>query len=317
MIFSRIIIPKDTFRELNIPLNAAQMRDLEKRIKKGNSVEPIPVWNNQILDGYERFELCEKYHKGYRVTDMYFIRMHEAVAWICRQQLNRKDLHRQAVCWLIYRLYKALLEGERQKAARDQFQYRMLSPSLRSSQESAPETENTALLKAIGDEYGYHRSTIRSYVRYGRQLDRLEEMFPGVRLRILKGEIEAPIIYLDAVMQIPMDELGQMISNPRCRELLPPEEIRKKILAARGTKQKEEIRINAGIKEMPAYDPDAELNRLTYTVGTWSKTIRRTGENADFRNATWKGRENLYRALRALAMDMKNLSDKLEALENE
>ena len=317
MTFSRLIIPKDTFRELNIPLSPVQRTDLEKRIRKGNSVEPIPVWNNQILVGYERFELCEKYHRGYRVSDMSFIRMHEAVAWVCRQQLNRKDLHRQAVCWLIYRLYKALLEGERQKAARDRFQYRMLSPSLRSGQGEQQETENGALMKAIGDEFGFHRSTIRSYIKYGRQLDRLEEMFPGVRLRILKGEIEAPIIYMDAVMQLPQEKLAQMVNDPRCRNLLPPEEIRKKILTARGTKPKEEVRINAGIKEMPAYDPDAELNRLTYTVGTWSKTVRRTGETADFRNATWKGRENLYRALWGLVTDIKNLSDKLEALEHE
>ena len=36
------------------------------------------------------------------------------------------------------------------------------------------ETENGALMKAIGDEFGFHRSTIRSYIRYGRQLDRLD-----------------------------------------------------------------------------------------------------------------------------------------------
>ena len=126
-------------------------------------------------------------------------------------------------------------------------------------------------------------------------------------------------MFMDAVAQMPKEQLGAMISNPLCRKLLPPEDVQRKIRLSRESKKRimSRVRMNMGIKEMPAYDPDAELNRLTYTVGTWSKTIRRTGENADFRNATWKGRENLYRALLGLAVDMKDLSDKLEAQENE
>lgn len=315
----RILIPENSFRELNIPLPPAQYRDLEKRIRKGLSVEPVPVWHTYVLSGYERYELSEKYHRNYPVNDMHFTRKHEAIAWICRQQLERKDLHRQAVCWLIYRLYKALLEIEKQKAAKDLFRYKQLSPSLRSGSSEVAVSENYTLMKAIGGEYGYHESTIRNYVRYGRQLDQLEEMFPGIRLRILKGEVEVPIMFMNAVVQMPKEQLAALIADPMCRKLLPPDDVQMKIRLARDTRYRNQdrIHVNMGIKETPAYDPDAELNRLTYTIGTWSKTIRRTDETADFRNATWKGRENLYRALMGLVLDMKNLSDKLEALENE
>jgi hypothetical protein len=298
---------------LNIPLSPALYRDLEKRIRKGYSVDPIPVWRNYILTGYERYELSERLHRNYRITDMYFTRKHEAHAWICRQQLKRKDLHRQAFCWLIFRLYTALLELQKQQSAKVQFEYKRLSPSFRSQSGETPAVENTALLKTIGEEFGYHLSTVRSYVRYGRQLDQLEAMFPGVRLRILKGEIEVPITYSDALLQMPKSRLEQMISDPKCRRLVPPENVRKKILTARSSRPRKTVHVNTGIKKTPAYDPDAELNQLTYTIGTWSRTINRTRESADFRGATENGRENLSRALRALSVDMKNLSEKLEA----
>ena len=315
--FNRLIIPKDTFRELNIPISLAQMRDLEKWIKKGVNTEPIPVWQNYILTGYERYDLCEKYHRGYRVTDMFFTRKHEAVAWVCRKQLERKDLCRPAVCWLIYRLYSALQEAEKQKEAKDQFRYKMLSPSFRSESSTNAETENTALLKDIGEEYGLHKSTIRNYVRYGKQLDRLEEMFPGVRIRILKGEIEAPIMFMDAVMQMPKDQLLQMIHNPGCRKLQPPDRIRKKIMSERDPRYRKDIQINTAIKEMPAYDPDAELNRLTYTIETWDRSITRAKENADFQKTTEEGRAALFRALKILAGDTENLLHMLEEQAND
>lgn len=315
----RMLIPEESFMELNLPLPPGQIRELEKRIKKGNAVEPVPAWHNYILTGYERYSLCEKYHRHYQVSDMYFQRKHEAIAWICRQQLKRADLHKQATYWLISRLYTALFKEEERKTAPDRFQYKKLSPSIRSEIDAIRNPENTALMKTVGKEFGYHWATIRNYVRYGKYTDQLEEMFPGIRIRILKGEIEIPIMFAEALMQMPKEELAAMVHDPGCRKLLPPEDVQIKIRTNRETfsKRKEKIHVDTAIKEMPAYDPDAELNQLTYTVGTWSKTVNRTTENANFRVATEKGKENLYRALSALAADMKNLTDKLEAESHE
>lgn len=164
---------------------------------------------------------------------MSFVRKNEAHAWICREQLKRKDLCRQAVCWLLYRLYKALLETENRKAAKERFQYKKLSPSRFNDTMPARQAENANLLKQIGNEYNLSKATIRNYVHFGTQLDQLEEMFPGTRIRILKGELDVPIMFMDALMQMPREDLGKMIADPQCQKLVPPKEIVTEIRKAR------------------------------------------------------------------------------------
>ena len=75
--------------------------------------------------------------------------------------------------------------------------------------------------------------------------------------------------------------------------------------------------MKTAIKETPAYDPDAEVNGLNYTIMAWGKALNRTRESTDFHNATKKGREDLYRSLKALAIDVGCLVDKLEDAEHE
>lgn len=314
---NRYLLIDRTFRELDIPLKPAQHRELERNLQKNKPIEPIYVWNGYVLSGYERYDLYGKYNRMFRGQEMYFPRKSEAIVWACREQLKRKDLCKQAVCWLFHRLYDALAEIENRKAAKDQFQYRQLSPSYRSEYTIDSPKESTALLRQIGDEYNWNIATIRNYVRFGRHLDQLETMFPGFRIRVLKGEVEIPLMYMDALMQMPQQELEKMISDPDCRKLMPPESVISQIRMTRDPRYKKRIHVETAIKETPAYDPDADVNGLTYTVMAWVKAIKRADENMDFHNATWKGRENLQRALSALAIDIGSLFDKLEEAEHE
>ena len=314
---NRYLLIDRAFRELDIPLQPAQHRELERDILKCKPVEPIYVWNGYVLSGYERYDLCEKHNRLFQGQEMYFPLKSEAIAWACREQLKRTDLNKQAVYWLFHRLYDALAEIENRKAAKDQFQYRQLSPSYRSEYAVRSPKGSTALLRQIGDEYNWNIATIRNYVRFGRQLDQLEKMFPGFRIRVLKGEVEIPLMYMDALMQMPQQELEKMISNPNCRKLMPPESVISHIRMTRDPRYKKRIHVETAIKETPAYDPDAEVNGLTYTIMAWVKAVKRISEHADFHKSTWKGRENLQRALSALANDIGNLFDKLEEAEHE
>ena len=312
-----LLMSDPAFKELDIPMRPAQRREVEKQIRKNIPIGPIPVWHSYVMTGYDLYDLCEKHHYFYSVKNMSFARKNEAIAWICREQLKRPDLCRQAVCWLLYRLYKALLETENRKAAKEQFQYKQLSPSRRSENLQAWEMENSSLLKKIGDEYHLTRQTIRNYVRYGQRLDKLEEMFPGTRIRVLKGEIEMPIIFTEALMQMPKEELAKMVSDPQCKRLVPPEEVMAEIRDVRQSRYKKRIHVETAIKETPAYDPDAELNGLTYTITAWIRALSRTETAADLRHATGSGKERLRSALIRLKAETECLYKMLEVNEHE
>ena len=41
-------------------------------------------------------------------------------------------------------------------------------------------------------------------------------------------------------------------------------------------------KLNAGIRQMPVYDPDSEVNSLCMTITSWVSSIERVNHNTDF-----------------------------------
>ena len=68
---------------------------------------------------------------------------------------------------------------------------------------------------------------------------------------------------------------------------------------------------------MPAYDPDAELNGLTFTIGSWGKAVSRVCEKTDFQAATEDGKQRLRYALTGLMTEVDRLNQRLEATVDE
>ena len=51
------------------------------------------------------------------------------------------------------------------------------------------------------------------------------------------------------------------------------------------------------VKNMPIYDPDAEISSLTLTIPSWVSSINRTKSSADFSYITDKARRKLEKEL--------------------
>lgn len=308
-----LLISDPMFRALNIPLSPEDRKELDRKIKRGEPVDPVISWKGYILTGYEQDDIFLKYRKSSAAVtkEMYFPRRSDAVAWLCHQQLKRTDLIWTAKAWLISKLYEALRDIASRRAAGEEFQYRMLSPSQSSHVPTKPFRESTAILNQLGEEYHYHKETIRRYVRFGRQLDKLEEKVAGIRVRILTGDLIVQMVHMPALTKIPAERLAVLIHDRRTRHLIPPPEYISRA-PERKHRQKSNIKVEPGIKQMPKFDPDAELNGLRYTIGAWRKAISRTAEQANFDRATEAGKEDLKQAITKLILEAQTLCRMLE-----
>jgi len=47
------------------------------------------------------------------------------------------------------------------------------------------------------------------------------------------------------------------------------------------------------VKNMPAYDPDAEILSLVFTIPSWISSIERTHSSADFKEVSSSARQRL------------------------
>lgn len=313
----RFLLADETFRSLNIPISPASRKEMERKIRKGEPVEPIISWKGYIVSGYEQDDLYLKYHRSVSTKEMFFPRKSDAIAWLCHQQLKRADLVWTAKAWLISRLYEALREVANRQVAREEFQYRQLSPSSHIHEPFGPPKENTLILRQLGTEYNYHRETIRRYVHFGRQLDELEGMVPGIRVRILTGELDVLIKHMPALIKMPVEDLKKMAENRKCKALLPPSEFIVKEEVRKDLRQKTDVHVEPGIKQMPEYDPDAELNGLRYTIPAWKKAILRTTTRTDFSRITDAGKKSLRLALSDLITEAECLNSMLEGTKND
>lgn len=66
------------------------------------------------------------------------------------------------------------------------------------------------------------------------------------------------------------------------------------------------------IKQMPAYDPDAEISSLTLTIPTWISSMNRTKSIAKFSEVTTNGLCKLEQQLNALSDTIKEFKKIIE-----
>ena len=65
---------------------------LEQDIKDQGLRHPIDVWDDKIIDGHNRYEICLKHNVPVRVTQMKFTSENDAKLWIINNQLARRNI---------------------------------------------------------------------------------------------------------------------------------------------------------------------------------------------------------------------------------
>ena len=91
------------FRDKIPPLTEDKFSLLEENILlDGAVVSPLIVWNGTILDGHNRYEIIRKHPElAYTIRKVVFDNRYEALSWICKNQLGRRNLTPQQKKYLI------------------------------------------------------------------------------------------------------------------------------------------------------------------------------------------------------------------------
>ena len=68
------------------------------------------------------------------------------------------------------------------------------------------------------------------------------------------------------------------------------------------------------VKDMPVYDPDAEVTGLTLTVPSWTSSIIRTMDKTNLTEVSDKAKANLISALSKLNGEIEKFIKEIEGL---
>ena len=65
---------------------------LEESIVKDGCLSPLVVWNDILIDGHHRYEICRRHQIPFSVQTVVFKTLDEAKLWIWKHQENRRNL---------------------------------------------------------------------------------------------------------------------------------------------------------------------------------------------------------------------------------
>ena len=136
---SQLKIDPEFQRQINPP-TFEEKHQLEMNILKEERVlNPIITWNGYIVDGYTRYQILRKYpFIPFEVIERKFSNRYEALAWICKNQLGRRNLTPEQKKFLIGKQ----AEAEKQIKSFHGNQYTLASES--GLVQNEPDTQSTA-----------------------------------------------------------------------------------------------------------------------------------------------------------------------------
>ena len=190
-------IPPLTFEELN-QLEANILRD-------GRIINPIIVWQGLIVDGHNRYTIAKKHPEiPFTVHEKEFASRYEAIIWICKNQLGRRNLTPEQKKYLIGKQYdaeKCSNGGDRKSAvAKSGCQIGNLIPASKTCQK-------------VAKENGVGMRTVFRAEEFAKGVDAAEEAVPGTRQKVLSGEVKPTAAEIASVARAPPEERPALVAE--------------------------------------------------------------------------------------------------------
>lgn len=88
----RIVID-DEFKSLIPPLTQEEYQGLSDSIQKEGCRDALVLWGDILVDGHNRYEICERFRIPFKTVQMDFKDRNEAMLWMMHNQLARRNLN--------------------------------------------------------------------------------------------------------------------------------------------------------------------------------------------------------------------------------
>lgn len=285
---SNVLKIDSEFRRLVFHYSQEEYEVLEQQSIKYGCHQPVVVWHGYIVRGFEQYQICIAHNIAFEIKNINFRVREDAISLTCREELCTRNLPENQRRYLIGKRYNADVIIEAHNAAgTDQFRervHRNLSKGKKFYESSAGRIKDR-----LAEEYHLNPCSIIRYSAYAQAIDYIASIKPDTANQILAGRMKVLMETVIACYGKTEDKVTELLTTSR--ENMSGE----KVFFA-----KKEIVKGTTIKDMPAFDPDAEINSLALTIPSWISSINRTRSIAKFSLLTQKGRNQLERELHQL-----------------
>ncbi len=292
------------FQRLIPPLTDEEYKALEQNLIRDGCRDPICVWENTILDGHNRYEICNRRGIRYSTIEIQLPNRDAAIAWICATQIGRRNITEEMRKYLIGKRYEAekRLDLPNKNGAN---QYTKKTTSVLCTQPPVKIHRHKTAVR-IGKDYNICPSSIQQYGNYAAAMDRIASSEKELALRMLSGEVK-----VSAAGTLQMAKMPISVFQATCNELsdrgiagLQLSESRE-IISQHAMKPPKKPK--PSVKDMPTYDPDVEVSSLALTIPSWRSSIDRVHNHENLKDISSIARDQLTNELHRLAKTIDDL----------
>ena len=193
------------------PLREEELKQLEENILvDGVVINPLIVWDGVIVDGHNRYRILQKHPEiQFTTYEKEFPDRYAAIAWICKNQLGRRNLTPQQFKYLIGLQY----EAEKCSSNYNGNRFTSLDKSRCVQNEHTYRPERTA--ERIARENNLSGSYVRRAEHFAKGVDAAEKVAPGIKQEILTGNIKPTEKAVVAIAKAPPEERPALVQQLR------------------------------------------------------------------------------------------------------
>ena len=196
------------FAEKIPPLTKDEFDQLEANIlADGRVINPLIIWNGVIVDGHNRYRILQEHPDiPFETFEKEFSDRYEVIAWICKNQLGRRNLTPAQRKYLIGKQYEAEKASIRNSAGINQYTEVVMGQN-----DPKPLSERTSA--RIAKEIGAGERYVRRAEEFAKGVDAAEEISPGIRQKIFSGTIRPSDKDVTAISHALADERKPLVDQ--------------------------------------------------------------------------------------------------------
>lgn len=281
------------FRSLIRPLYPKEYQQLEENLMRDGCRDPIITWNGYIIDGHNRYEICTRRKIPFAVLPVSLDCREAAEIWICTNQLGRRNLADEARHFLIGKQYEAekVISMNRNPQGVNQH-------SVGENRQERATHRRTA--QRIGEENHISGGSVEKYATYAKAVDEIQHKNPEMAASILAGKYKISHNNVLELAKLPEEKIEKV--RQRIESLQKPMGLYGQIRTILQTSEdriKEQEPLTTTVKDMPKYDPDAEIVGLSLTVPSWTSSLERIRQK-DLSDVSDKAKQDMAKNLNDL-----------------
>ncbi len=167
------------FKNLIPPLTYEERELLEKNIVKEGCRDPIVVWDNTIIDGHNRYDICNKNDLEYKISEVQLSNRNEVINWIIDNQLGKRNVPESVRKYLIGKRYT----GEKKTDWNRENQHS--KEVVEGKDYHLPEVKTVKTSEKIATQNKVSEKTVRNDETFSESIDKMAESSGKTPMEIL------------------------------------------------------------------------------------------------------------------------------------